>query len=74
MLFSQSYGVFSNNGLAGRRVRSDKNGITHFQVIDGLFLECIKLKGVLNVRQRCNGTTLSNKLYVPCQATIRENS
>jgi hypothetical protein len=57
MLFSQSYGVFSNNGLAGRRVCSDKNGVTHFQVIDGLFLKCIKLKGVLNDLQRCNGAS-----------------
>jgi hypothetical protein len=56
VFLSKSYGIFGNDGLTRRCVRRNKNRITHLQVIDGFFLECIEFEGVLQ-RNSVGGTS-----------------
>lgn len=47
MLHRQRDSVFCDDRLARRRVRRDKDGVAHLEMVDGLFLECVELEGVL---------------------------
>jgi hypothetical protein len=58
-------GVFSNDGLSGRSVRSDEDRIAHFESINCFFLEVVQSEGVLEVVSCISANKQDYLAYLP---------
>jgi hypothetical protein len=73
VFLSQCNSIFSYNSFACWSMRSDKNRVTHFEMIYCLFLESVQLEGILDaVKKSATYRPWERLKYSPCVPSLAQ--